>query len=74
VDLAVLRAVQKHPRRVMTTRELAAALGIAEKEAATRVAALVHDGHLAGPLQVRSVGGVWSEIGFKLTETGRHLL
>ena len=73
-DLVALKAVHEHPRVVMTTAELAAALGVPEDEAATRITTLAMDGFLYGPMQVRSVAGVWSGIGFKLTTRARALL
>ena len=73
-DLIVLQALHDHPGVVMTTAELSAALGVTEGEAAGRIAALTTGGYLAGPVQVRSARGEWSEIGVKLTERGRDLL
>ncbi len=73
-DLVALTAVHRHPRHVMTTAELAAALGVAEDEATARVTTLATNGFLYGPMQARSTAGEWSDIGFKLTANGLDLL
>ncbi len=73
-DVRVLRAVHEHDGVVMTTAALAAALGVAEDEAAARITELTNDGLLSPPMQSRSRGGVWSEIGVKVTENGRGVL
>ncbi len=73
-DLVALQAVHDHPGVVMTTVELAAALGVAQEEAEARIATLKDGGYLTGPMQSRSTGGEWSEIGFKLTANGRYVL
>ena len=73
-DLVALRAVHGHPRRVMTTAELAAALDVAEDEAAARISTLTDEGYVSLPMQVRSTQGEWSGIGVELTEAGRDFL
>ena len=73
-DVRVLKAVHEHDGVVMTTAALAVALGVAEDEADARITELTKDGLLSSPTQCRSRGGVWSEIGVKVTENGRGVL
>ncbi len=73
-DLVALTAVHEHLGVVMTTAELARALGVKDEEAAARITALTNQGYLSLPIQSRSAEGEWSAIGVRLTARGRDLL